>query len=105
MYNAVTKNSKDFPISFDPAIDYLKKTNQPAARRDIIELQKIDSELGPFATGNLFAKHWYQADPDSVDKIFVDTIESINRGDVSLHEALVLARNRISYLSAVGSGK
>ncbi|MDD5397253.1 MAG: extracellular solute-binding protein [Candidatus Moranbacteria bacterium] len=103
LYNAVTKNSKDFPISFDPAIDYLKKTNQPAARRDIIELQKIDTDLGPFATGNLFAKHWYQPDPDAVDKIFVDTIESVNRGDVNLHEALVLARNRISYISGGSS--
>ncbi|EKE19216.1 MAG: hypothetical protein ACD_9C00082G0001, partial [uncultured bacterium] len=34
LYNGVTKNSKDFPINFDPAMDYLKKTQQPAARRD-----------------------------------------------------------------------
>ena len=97
LYNAVTKNSKDFPVSLDPAIDYLKKTQQPAARRDIIELQKNDTNLGPFATGNLIAKHWYQYDPDAVDKIFVDTIDSVNRGYVGLHEALTLARNRISY--------
>lgn len=99
LYNGVTKNSKDFPISFDPAIDYLKRTQQPAARRDIIELQKADSNLGPFASGNLIAKHWYQVDPDAIDKIFVETIESVVRGDVSLHEALSLAKNRINYLS------
>jgi hypothetical protein len=103
LYNAVTKNNKDFPISFDPAIDYLKKTNQPAARRDIIELQKVDTNLGPFAAGNLIAKHWYQSDPDAVDKIFIDMIESINRGDVSLHEALSLAKNKINYLSGTST--
>ena len=99
LYNAITKNSKEFPVNFDPAADYLKKTQQPAARRDIIESQKTDSNLGPFAAGNLIAKHWYQPDPDAIDKIFVDMIESVNRGDVSLHDALVLARNRISYAS------
>jgi ABC-type glycerol-3-phosphate transport system substrate-binding protein len=105
LYNAVTKNSLDFPVAFDPALDYLKKTQQPAARRDIIENQKSDINLGPFATGNLIAKHWYQVDPDSVDKIFVETIDSVNRGDVSLQEALSLAKNRINYLSGAGTGR
>jgi len=99
LYNAVTKNSKPFPVSFDPAADYLKKTNQPAARRDLIENQKTDIDLGVFAEGNLIAKHWYQADPDAVDKIFTDMIESVNRGDVNLREALALAKNKINYLS------
>lgn len=99
LYNAITKKSKDFPINFDPAIDYLKKTKQPAARRDIIELQKIDTEIGAFAVSNLFTKHWYQSDPTAIEKIFVDMIESVNRGDSALREALVLARNRVGYLS------
>jgi ABC-type glycerol-3-phosphate transport system substrate-binding protein len=105
LFNAITKNSKDFPISFDPAIDYLKRTNQPAARRDIIELQKIDTNLGAFATGNLIAKHWYQTDPSAIERIFVDMIESINRGDTSLHEALVMTRNRVSYLAGATVAK
>lgn len=104
LYNAISKKSKDFPVNFDPAADYLKKTGQPAARRDLIEGQKGDVNLGPFAAGNLIANHWYQADPDAIDKIFADMIESVNRGDVSLHEALSLARNRINYLSGAGSG-
>ncbi len=99
LYNAITKNSKDFPINFDPALDYLKKTGNPAARRDIIEMQKSDAQLGAFASGNLIAKHWYQSDSDAVDKIFSDMIESVATGGVSLHEALLLARNRVNYLS------
>jgi ABC-type glycerol-3-phosphate transport system substrate-binding protein len=100
LYNAITKKSKDFPISFDPAFSYLKKTQYPAARRDLIESQKSDSNLGPFAAGNLIAKHWYQSDTEIVDKVFVDMIESVNRGDFSLREALELAKNKINYTSS-----
>ena len=101
LYNAITKNSKDFPISFDPALDYFKKAQQqPAARRDIIETQKSDVFLGPFVAGNLIAKHWYQIDPEAIDNIFSDMIESINNNSKSsLHEALLLAKNRINRLS------
>lgn len=99
LYNAVTKNSKAFPISFDPALDYLKRTQQPAARRDIIELQKADIFLGSFAAGNLIAKHWYQTDPDAVDSIFSDMVDSVNNSGTPLHEALLLAKNRINRLS------
>ena len=105
LYNAVTKNSQDFPINFDPAMDYLKRTQQPAARRDIIDSQKTDANLGPFAAGNLIAKHWYQSDPDAVDKIFIDMIESVNRGDSSLHEALGSAKIKINYLSGGGTAR
>lgn len=98
LYNAITKNKKDFPINFDPAADYLKKTQQPAARRDLIEQQKTDPVLGTFATGNLIAKHWYQYDPDAVTKIMSDMIESINNNELSLREALVVAKNKIDAL-------
>lgn len=98
LYNAISKQSKDFVVNFDPALDYLKRVLQPAARRDIIESQKSDSFLGPFASGNLFAKNWYQKNPETVDIIFASMIDSVNNGGLSLHEALVLARNRINSL-------
>ncbi len=103
LYNAVTKTSKAFPISFDPALEYLKKTQQPAARRDLIEAQKTDINLGVFALGNLIAKHWYQPDPVAIDKIFSDMIESVNRGGISLHEALTTAKNKINYSSGANA--
>lgn len=97
LYNAYTKTSKDFPINFDPALDYLKRTQQPAARRDLIESQKTDPNLGPFAQSNLIAKHWYQQDPSTVEGVFSEVIEAVVRGDVSLHDALTMAKNRINY--------
>lgn len=98
LYNAMTKNSKDFSVDYDPALEYLKKTQQPAARRDIIDLQKKDAVLGVFATGNLIAKSWYQADPDGVEKIFIEGIDSIGRGNTSVHQVLVLMRSRLDSL-------
>lgn len=105
LFNALTKNSKEFPIAYDPAIEYLKKSGQPAARRDIIETQKTDMTLAPFVLGNLIAKHWYQPDSNSVDKIFVEAIDSVGRGDVSVRDALALAKNRISSLSNGSTGR
>ncbi|NTV41492.1 MAG: extracellular solute-binding protein [Candidatus Moranbacteria bacterium] len=98
LYNAITKNSKDFSVSYDPALEYLKKTQQPAARRDIIDLQKSDGNLGVFASGNLIAKSWYQVEPESIEKIFADGIDSIVKGEVSLHQALLLINNRLNVL-------
>ncbi|HEX8974516.1 MAG TPA: extracellular solute-binding protein [Patescibacteria group bacterium] len=99
LYNAITKNSKDFPMNYDPALNYLKRTGQPAARRDLIDAQKSDSTLAPFVSGNLVAKSWYQTNPDAIEQIFDTAIESVDRGDTSLHDALTLMSNRVSHLS------
>lgn len=96
LVNGITKKTADFPITIDPATEYLKKTYKPAARRDLIEQQKTDPVLGPFASGNLIAKSWYQADPDAVDQIFTDMIDSVNRGDIQISQALNLATNRVT---------
>jgi ABC-type glycerol-3-phosphate transport system substrate-binding protein len=98
IFNAYTKTSKDFPIAFDPAADYLKKTQQPAARRDLIELQKTDPLMGPFATGNLIAKNWWQPDPDQVNAIFENAIQSVDNGSTSVHDAVGLASTKINML-------
>lgn len=96
LYNAVSGNSKDFAVNFDPAFEYLKNTNLPAARRDIIEQQKTDPVLSVFSQGNLIAKSWYQVNPDLVVSTMKNIIDQVNRGELSLHEALVLAKNRIN---------
>jgi ABC-type glycerol-3-phosphate transport system substrate-binding protein len=98
IFNAYTKNFKDFAISFDPALDYLVKTDQPAARRDIIESQKTDPLLGAFVTGNLIAKNWRQPDSNKVENIFGEAIMSVNRGNASVHDAMLLASTNISLL-------
>ena len=96
--NAATKKTADFPVSIDPAVEYAKNTMQPSARRDIIEVQKSDSVLGPFAYGNLIAKSWYQKNPEQIEGILAEMIDSVNKGNANVHDAIVLAVSRISQL-------
>lgn len=96
--NALSGTTKDFPLTFDPAERYLEKTKKPAARRDLIEKQKTNTVLAPFATGNLIAKNWHQSNPEQIETILAETIDSIARGEKASFDALGLAANRINLL-------
>jgi multiple sugar transport system substrate-binding protein len=84
--------------NFDPAVDYLKKTNKPAARRDIIEVQKSDPVLGIFAKQNLYAKSWFQYNPIATEAILGEMVDQVNRGVAEPMEALRTASQRITKL-------
>lgn len=81
--------------NFDPAKAYLNMTGMPAARRDLIELQKNDAQLGVFALGNLVAKSWYQVNPEAVETYFLEMIDQVNKGQITAHEALVNVAQKI----------
>lgn len=98
LQNALTGNTKTFPTTFDPAEAYLAKTKRPAARRDLIEKQRTDPVLGPFADGNLIARSWRQTDPESIEKILGDMIRSVNLGEATLQQALSTGEARINQL-------
>ena len=98
LQNAITGNAKDFQSTFDPAATYLEKTGAPAARRDLVEKQKTDPILGPFADGNLITRDWKQADPESVEKILGDMITSVNLGQATVNQALSTAESRINQI-------
>jgi len=54
---------------------YLKRTRKPTALRSLIEDQKKDEELEPFAAQLLFAKSWYQGkNPRLMERAFTDMI-------------------------------
>jgi hypothetical protein len=83
----------------DPAEQYLEKTKKPAARFDLIEKQKSDPILAPFAVGNLIAKSWRQpTDAEEVEKIIADAIDGVNVGKYSLGEAVRLIESRVGVL-------
>ena len=84
--------------NFDPADNYLKKTDQPAARRDLLEKQKTDPELGPFAFGNLIAKSWKQSDSTAIESIMAEMIDQVNKGAAGISDALSRASVRIKSL-------
>ena len=97
--NMVSGTKKTFAFKYDPAEKYLEETKKPAARRDIIEKQKTDPTLGPFAYGNLIAKSWVESNPDQIEVILSEAINSINKGNITVSEALKLAVSRINQLA------
>ena len=94
LQNGIAGTTKSFPLSFDPTKRYLERANQPAARRDLIEWQKQDVVLSPFATGNLIARNWYQGNPEAMDTIFAEMIDSVNNKEQNAYEALTAAVKR-----------
>lgn len=97
--NGLTGTTKEFPIASDPTKSYLDKTRKPAARRDLIAAQQDDVVLAPFAYGNLIAKNWYQGDPEAVDGIIIDMIDSVVRGEKTIMDALSAATSRSNLLN------
>lgn len=77
---------------------YLELTKKPAARRDLIEEQKKDADLGVFAEQALYAKSWWEKDNLAIEGIFADMIEAVNTGKVSAVNALSQAVARINLL-------
>lgn len=97
--NALAPSSAvSVPLAIDPAKQYLEKTGQPAARRDIIEEQKKDTWLSPFAYGNLIAKGWRVGEIDAAESAIADAIESVVYGERTSLEALGAAQNQIGLL-------
>ncbi|MFA6285021.1 MAG: extracellular solute-binding protein [Parcubacteria group bacterium] len=84
--------------NFDPAAEYIKNQSKPAARRDLIEKQKSDILLSPFAQGNLIAKSWAQPDNLAVEKIFDGMIDNVVLKNNSLHDTLDQAQNAVNVL-------
>ena len=103
----VTANSK-FPneswrfiaylASKEGAQSYLSATLRPSARRDLIELQRNDLDLGVFAVQALSARSWYQIDNMAIETIFADMIDDVNFGRASVKESLENAESRVNVL-------
>ena len=96
--NMITGSKSNAAFNFDPAKFYMDETRKPAARRDLIDKQKTDPILGPFAYGNLIAKSWRQSNPDQIETILIEAIDSINKGNATIAEALRLASTRVGRL-------
>lgn len=93
--NALSLTTKDAVLKNDPAKKYLETTRKPAARRDLLEAQKNDLALAPFAAGNLIAESWQPGrNVEAVETLLVDTINAVNRGERNTAEALSVLRNR-----------
>ena len=95
---AAAWNFLTFLTNREEATNYINKTQKPAARRDLINLQKTGTELGVFAEQALSAKNWRQVDNLAIENIFNDMIESIVLGRSTVSEALKTAADQVTIL-------
>lgn len=92
------KPSKDGDFSYDAAKKYMEKTAKPAARRDLIEIQKNDAKAGVFTKQNLIAKSWYQADAQAIETVLADMIDQVVGGQLSSQEAIRSGAAKVTQL-------
>src|SRR3989344_1294579 len=80
------------------AQNYAYYTNRPVARRDLIEWQETDPDLGLFADQALTAVSWWQIDNSAVEKIFADMIDAVVLDHEFVDRAVEDAQEKISVL-------
>ena len=77
---------------------YLEKTDKPTARRDLVDWQKNDLELGVFAKQSLTAQSWYQIDNAKIETIFSNAIDSVVLGSATINRAMETAASQVNLL-------
>ena len=77
---------------------YLEETKKPTARRDLVNWQKNDKDVGVFSEQSLSAQSWYQIDSLSIENIFADMIESVVLGEETINKAIDKSINQINFL-------
>lgn len=103
----VSKQSKNSAAAWDflkfatskQALDaYYAKDKQPSSRRDLIELQTQDLEIGVFAHANLTAKSFYKVNEEKFDEIMGEAINNILFRGQSISSSLSKAQSQASAL-------
>jgi hypothetical protein len=84
----------------DKALAYLKASDRPPARRDLVETQRNTPELGIFAVQSLTARSWYQADNIAIESIFTKMIDDVNFNRFSVKNALREAESQVNVIMA-----
>ena len=79
---------------------YVNASDRPSARRDLLEQQKSDPDLGAFAQQALSARSWYQIDNSAIETIFAGMINDVNFGRASVRDALDAAESKVNVLMA-----
>lgn len=92
------KPSDSESANYNPAAEYIEKQKKPAARRDLIDKQREDLLLSPFAQGNLIARSWPEPDNLAVEKIFDEMIDDIVLRNEKSEEVIRQAQNSVNLL-------
>jgi multiple sugar transport system substrate-binding protein len=78
---------------------YYKTDKEPSSRRDLIELQTSDPNMGVFAHANLTGKTFYKADEAKFDALIGEMIDSIILRGQAVDQALSRAQSQAGTLS------
>jgi len=87
-----------FISSQDSVKKYATAGKKPVARRDLIDWQKDDPDLGVFAQQALVAKSWWEVDNSAVETIFAKMIDAVSINRVAPADALRNASQQITVL-------
>lgn len=74
-------------------------TKEPASRKDLVELQIQDPNIGVFANANLTAKTFYKPDQTKMDNIFGQMIDNVILSGMSAQDALAQAQQQAATLT------
>ncbi len=102
--SAASKNQKaawkflTYLTSRDGVLPYLRESLRPTSRRDLIDFQKTDPDLGIFAKQALSARSWYQIDSGAIEQIFANMIEEVVFRRATVPEAIRTAEDRVTVL-------
>jgi len=85
-----------FASEAEQANKYLKKTNKLTAIRSVVDLQKQDLEIGPYAEQVLTAKSWYKGnDSNTAEASMRSMVESVIGGKNIAADALEATADKI----------
>ncbi len=98
---AVAWDFLKFATSKDALAGYYKADKEPSSRRDLIELQSNDPEMGVFAHANLTGKTFYKVDEAKFDAIIGDMIDNIVLRGQTIDQAVQRAQSQASTLSLI----
>lgn len=96
-------NFLKFLTSKDSLDKYYAQNKAPSSRRDLIELQIPDPDIGVFANANLTAKSFYRPDQAKIDNIFGNSIDNVILRGLSPQDALDQAAQQASAISSLGN--
>jgi len=106
----VNKQSKNAAVAWDflhfitskDSLDKFYANNkQASSRRDLIEQQINDPEIGVFAHANLTAKSFYKPDEAKQDAIFTTMIDNVILKGMRISDVLNQAQNQAATLTQV----
>ena len=88
-----------FATSKEMLDKYYVTDKEPSSRRDLIELQSQDTEMGVFAHANLTAKSFYKSDEAKFDALMAEMIDGVVLKGQPVDQALSQAQSKAMTLT------